>query len=284
MPLPYVTSIRLFTYLVISGCIFLSSMAPASAIVYWSNGDFSTGDFTQWSYAQGPDPTQGGPGPQYCYVTNQAKSGIAPHSGTYFAHFERPASATCCPHAKVYKEWSNVGKLDQWRRVEDPIFNNGNVSAIYSAWFYFPASYTIPADWVNIFQFKEMGFDRSGNAIQFPSWWVNVGQEASFAHGNVAMETSTPVLFVNYWGNNYVNFNPKLVPLPLGRWFQLNANLYQGDRIEWYIDGKRFDTSYNSTYPVGRFYPVSTGWILGVGHYGGIGTLYVGHVGVGSLQ
>lgn len=251
--------------------------------MYWSD-NFQSGNFLGWSYAQGADTSQGGPGPSYCYVTNQAQSGIVPHSGTYFAHFERPSSAINLPHAKVYKEWSNVGKLDQWRRKEDPIFNNGNVSGIYSAWFYFPADYVPSTDFVNIFQFKEMGFDNKGNALQYPSWWVNIGRQNSFAHGNVAMETSKPMLFVNYWGNSYANWNPKLVPLPLGRWFQLNANLHQGNRIDWYIDGKKFDTSYNSTWPVGRYYYNSTGWILGVGHYLGIGTLYVGHVGVCSLQ
>jgi hypothetical protein len=192
--------------------------------MYWFDS-FDSGDFSHWSYVQGQDPSQGGPGSEYVYVTTYDKAGIPAHSGTHVAHFERPASAVNYPHAKVYKEWSEVGKRDQFGRTEDRIFNNGDVSAIYSAWFYFPKDYTVPADWVNIFQFKEMGFDKQGNAIQYPSWWVNVGAEASFAHGNVAMETRQPVLFVNYWGNNYKNYHPKLVPLPLGRWFQLNANL-----------------------------------------------------------
>jgi beta-glucanase (GH16 family) len=53
------------------------------------------------------------------------------------------------------------------------------------------------------------------------------------------------------------------MPVPLGRWFEVRVHLYQGNRIEWYVNGSLFDTSYNSTYPVGRFYPVSTGWVMG---------------------
>jgi beta-glucanase (GH16 family) len=62
------------------------------------------------------------------------------------------------------------------------------------------------------------------------------------------------VLVANNWGNNYVNYHPNYVALPLGQWFEISANLYQGDRIEWYLNNKKFDTSYNATWPVGRFY------------------------------
>jgi hypothetical protein len=140
----------------------------------------------------------------------------------------------------------------------------------------------ITDDWINILQFKEMGYDNQGRAIQFPSWWLNVGPQSSFAHGNVSLETKNPVLFANYWNNTYVNWQPKTMPVPLGRWFEVRAQLYQGDRIDWYVNGSLFDTSYNSTYHVGRFYPVSTGWIYGVGHYGGYGSVLIDHCYVAS--
>lgn len=258
-------------------------LTPAYANVYWQDS-FESGNFNGWSYAQGADQSQGGPGPQYVYVTTPAAAGIPPMVGKYIAHFERPATTSAYPHAKIYKEWTASSKKDQFGRSEDPVFNCGDVSAIYSARFYFPTNYTPVTDWVNIFQFKEEGFQtladfNAGKQRQDPSWWVNVGPPRSFGQPGTA-----PVMFINNWGNTYQNYKPKLVPVPLGRWFTLSANLYNGDRIEWYLDGKRFDTSYNSTYPVGRFYAKSNTWIWGLGHYGGIGTLFIDNVGVASLN
>jgi hypothetical protein len=251
--------------------------------IYWQDS-FETGDFSGWSVVQGIDPAEGGPGPQYVYVTNQAQSGIPPQNGTYFAHFERPASAVNYPDAKIYKEWSNIPKRDWLGRQDAPIFDSGNVSGTYSAWFYFPVGYTVTSDWVNIFQFKEDGnMVKGGPAVQNPSWWLNVGPQTSFANGNPALETYTPILFVNYWGNNYQNYHPATMPVPLGKWFNVTALLVSGNRIVWYIDGQLLDNSYNSTYPVGRFYYNSTGWVFGVGHYYGVGTDYVDHVVVSNL-
>jgi hypothetical protein len=207
------------------------------------------------------------------YVGASGALGMAAQNGGYAAHFERPAGTTATPHAKIYKEWTTIGKLDQFRRREDPIFNGGNVTATYVAWYYFPANYTVLADWVNIFQFKEEGTDRNGVHSQNPSWWLNVGAAAAWHMGGME-----PVLFANNWGNNYSNYHPRAVFLPRGRWFEVRANLYQGRRIDWYLDGRLFDSSLNATYPVGRSYYRSTGWVFGVGHYGGVGTVYVDNV------
>jgi hypothetical protein len=260
-----------------------AAFCPAAhALIYWQDS-FESGDFTGWSTAQGIQPNVG-PGPSYVYVTNQANAGIVPHNGNYFAHFERPASATCCPHAKIYQEWTTIPRTNQWGKPEAPIFDYGNVSAVYSAWYYFPPGYQAVRDWVNIFQFKEDGIMvKGGPAVQYPSWWMNVGPQSSFANGNPALETSNPILFVNYWTNPYTNYHPVTMPVPLGRWFNISAALIQGDRIVWYVDGKLFDNSYNSTYPVGRFFYNSNGWVFGVGHYAGIGTVYIDHAVVSSL-
>ncbi len=251
---------------------YLGLCDAANATLIWGDG-FESGDFSHWSYVQGQDPSQGGPGPNSVYVTTYNAAGIPAREGSHIAHFERPASAANYPNAKIYKEWSAVGKLDQFRRVEDPIFNNGDVSGVYLAWYYFPSNYTCSSDWVNIFQFKEEGYDKSGKPIQNPSWWLNVGPSGSFGG-----KTSQCVMFLNNWGNKYVNYHPKTLPVPLGRWFEVRVFLYQGNRIDWFVNSKLFDTSYNSTYPVGRYYPKSNGWVFGVGHYGGVGQIYVDKV------
>ena len=79
------------------------------------------------------------------------------------------------------------------------------------------------------------------------------------------------------------NSKPVTVKAPLGRWFEIKANLYENDRIDWYLDGQKFDTSRDSTYDVGRFYDKSEGWIFGVGHYDGYGKLWVDDVKVTTL-
>jgi len=251
--------------------------AAAHATPYWSDS-FESGNFTKWSYIQGADMAQGGPGAQYVYVTTGTAAGMRAETGKYVAHFERPTTAVNYPHAKIYKEWTTIGKLDQFGRVEDPIFNGGNISATYIAWYYFPANYTVPADWVDIFFFKEQGYDKTGLFSQNPSWWVNVSSAATWQLGG-----REPYMFINNWGNHYVNYKPRVMPVPRGQWFQIRADLYQGDHIDWYVNGKLFDTSYNATWPVGRFYYNSNGWIFGVGHYGGYGTVYVDNVSVAPL-
>jgi len=241
----------------------------------WSGAGFETGDFTEWSYVQGADPNQGGPGPQYVYVSTASAEGIPPHGGSWVAHFERPASAPAYPHAKVYKEWSVVGKEDQFGRVQERLPNDGNPSGIYRAWHYYPIDYQATSEWTNIFQFKEEGIIRDAlcqqpNWCQLPSWWISTAPAAHFGVGG-----NEPILFVSHLHLDYSNFHPKWLLVPLGRWFEIRADLYEGIRIDWYVDGQLLDQSYNSEYPVGRFYDESIGWVFGVGHYQGIGKLWV---------
>jgi hypothetical protein len=261
------------TVLAVACMLMTLWFSTAYANVYWWDG-FESGNFSAWSEVQGQSTTLGGPGPQYVYVTTPAASGVPARQGSYFAHFQRPTSATAYPHAKIFKEWTAVGKKDQFGRVEGPIFNGGNVTAQYVAWYYFPSNYACTtSEWTNIFQFKEEGYNSAGVMSQNPSWWLNVGWANSFNGGGTQC-----LLFVNYQGNTYTNYHPKTMPLPLGRWIEVRAYLYQGDHIDWYVNGHLFDTSYNSTWPVGRYYYRSTGWILGVGHYLGYGTVFIDQV------
>src|SRR5688572_25745526 len=88
--------------------------------------DFETGDFSKWSYIQGASTGQGGPGAAYNYVGTGASFGIPAHNGEDVAQFYRPTSATNLPHAKAFKEWSNVGKRDQFGRTEEKLPDGGN--------------------------------------------------------------------------------------------------------------------------------------------------------------
>ena len=241
----------------------------------WGGAGFETGDFTEWSFAAGADPNQGGPGPQYVYVSTANAEGIPPHGSYWVAHIERPAGTPANPHAKVVKEWSVVGKWDQFGRIEERLPNNGNPSGTYRAWYYYPTDYQATSEWTNIFQFKEEGI--TGDALcqppkscQLPSWWINTAPAATFGMGG-----NEPILFVNHWNQDYSSFHPECLLVPLGRWFEIRADLYEGVRIDWYVDGQLFDRSYNSEYPVGRFYDESNVWVFGVGHYLGIGKIWV---------
>jgi hypothetical protein len=240
---------------------------------------FENGNFRKWSYIQAQSTSQGGPGAAYNYVATGSSFGITAHSGSDVAQFYRPASASGLPHAKVYKEWSNVGKKDQYGRVEDKLPDSGNPSGVYSAWYYLPKDYQFTAgQWTNLFQFKEEGFI-DGQRRQDPSWWLNIGAAKSWGLGS-----TEPVLFVNNWGNDSSHYNPKVVKAPVGRWFEIKAELHENDRIDWYLDGRKFDTSYDSIYDVGRFYDQSNGWIFGVGHYGGTGKVLVDDVKVTTFK
>lgn len=238
----------------------------------WTAG-FETGDFSEWSYIQGSDPHQGGPGPQYVYVSRAEDEGILAHEGAWVARFERPTGYPDYPHAKCYKEWSAVGKRDQFGRTEDKLPDNGDPSGTYRASLYYPPNYQADrSEWTNIFQFKEEGYV-AGKWNQEPSWWINTAVSRAF-NGS----SDVAVLFVNHWHQDYSGFHPKLLTVPLGRWFEIRADVYEGVRIDWYIDGLLFDQSVDAEYPVGRFYDQSDGWIFGVGHYGGTGTLWVDDV------
>lgn len=231
--------------------------------------DFETGDFTKWSYIQGASTSQGGPGPQYNYVASASSFGIQAHSGDDVAKFERPASATNLPHAKAFKEWSQVGKRDQFGRIEDKMPNDGDPSGTYKVWYYLPKDYQFTSrEWTCLTQFKEEGIE-NGKWTQNPSWGISMSSAQAWGDPG----GTKPVMFASYYQNPW-GYEPVKVDVPLGRWFEMRADLYENDRIEWYLDGKKFDTSYDSQHDVGRYYDKSEGWIYGIGHYLGTGKLY----------
>ncbi|HEV8523293.1 MAG TPA: heparin lyase I family protein [Terriglobales bacterium] len=77
----------------------------------------------------------------------------------------------------------------------------------YSAWFYFPRSYSVPAWWI-IFQWKS----KRRNGQNDPFYVVNVGNR----------EDGSMYLYLYDWQNR-VSHLQKHTDLPVGRWFQLEA-------------------------------------------------------------
>jgi hypothetical protein len=239
---------------------------------------FEAANFCNWSYVQAQDEGQGGPGISTNFVAPARSFGVPAHSGENIARFNRPEWAVSLPHAKAYKEWSNIGKRDQFGRVEDRLPNNGDPSGIYTAWYFLPGDYQFTSrEWTTPFHFKEEGL-MDGEWSQNPNWGLSMSSARAWGVGG-----TEPVIFASHWNNSW-GYTPKMMNVPLGRWFEIRAELHEGDRIDWFVDGRKLDTSLNSKYPVGRTYERSDGWILAIGHYLGIGMLYVDDVRVTSFS
>jgi hypothetical protein len=129
-----------------------------------------------------------------------------------------------------------------------------------------------------VFQFKQAFVDRRGTWRQDPQWWLNMSRASLWGRPASGLRPDHPVLHVNHSDNDYGSYRPRLLAAPVGRWFDVRAELYPGERIDWFIDGRHLDTSRHPEWPVGITEPRATGWLFGVGHYGGIGTLYADDV------
>jgi hypothetical protein len=245
-----------------------ANLGPAT----WSS-TFESGGFDDWTVWKRDD---GGT----FYVTDAAKEGIPAHSGSKVAHFEVTASQESSGnyHSKLFQSWAVGSPESGWHDDQGNLFKrlpNNSPAGTYSAWYYLPPNYSDGSrGWVNIMQFKESYTD-GGSWAQDPEWWINMSNADAWPQGSrpAGVGPSDPVLFANY-NNNRWGYNPKMVAAPRGRWFQIKAELYPGDRIDWYLDGHLFDTSRNSTYPVGIFHKSPGSWTFGIGHYGGVGKLW----------
>lgn len=241
-------------------------------------------DWYEWSFIQALDPDEG-PGATYNFVGAASSFGITAKEGTRVVHFERPVVTDPFPHSKCYKEWrsSAFSKTDAFGRSEDTLSNNGDPNGIYTTWLWYPASDTITyAEWTNVLQFKVQGRDASNVQSQDPTWWLNVSRSFIWYDGgaNGLPNNNEPVIFVNHWTSNFdVEPAPgtasnKAMLLPKGRWCQLRAELYELDRIDWYVDQQFLHSSPHATWPVGRMTVTPDVWIFGIGRYGGQGVMY----------
>ncbi len=196
----------------------------------------------------------------YPYVVDAKAEGISCQANKVLKLNHRPGDPTL--HHKLFKTWSKAS----WPQGADNSFPHdspADVSGRYSALFWIAPDLNLTAvlgghsGWANIFQFKEAYLDGNGQWQQDPSHWLGL-----------SLEGGRPVLQAATWGMNTTR--PMMAPI-LGRWFDVEARLYQGDRIEWWVDGKLFDTVHAIAYPVGRMYPddESQGWTYGIGNYCG---------------
>lgn len=255
---------------------------PLGALVWESTFETTAnGGWDEWSYIQAisSNPDDQGPGATYNFVGPAANVGIAAHGGTRVVQFQRLLIGDTQPHAKAFKEWRSVGfsKNDSFGRSLSTI--STDVSGSYRAWYYFPSDYLhnnnkASGEWTNILQFKEQGLPSSGAASQQnPSWWLNTAKCSAVGLSGGAQ----PAVFPWHW-STITTWDIVPIKVPLGQWFELRADLYPGDKIDWYLNGTKWVTSPHSVYPVGRMTFRSDVWIFGVGHYFGEGKFWVDDV------
>lgn len=242
-----------------------SPVPPPSASPTWV-ADFEGPSLADWSSFVRDD---GGS----FYAIGAATEGISAKGGAAVGHFEVTAAERPLGrlHSKVYKLWAINPPETSWTddagRLLERLPNN-SPAGVYRAWFYLPLGYQAISEWANIFQFKESYLDATGAWHQDPQWWVNLTRADSWGLGG-----AEPALVLNRWGGPAMGASARVAPR--GRWFQITADLHPGTRIDWYLDDQPWFTTTNATYPVGISKAQPVGWVFGVGHYGGLGKLWV---------
>lgn len=238
--------------------------------------NFETGDFSEWTWWRRRD---GG-----TFFVRPPEVETAAAGGSKVAHFEvTPAQlAAGRRHSKVFKEWALAPPESMWRDDRGAPLERlpeNSPAGSYVARYFLPPGYRKPKGqpWTNVFQFKESYLDGKGRWHQDPQWWINMSSASTWRAKGVrtpcGASSDAPVLHANHWNQEFSRYRPKLVAAPVGRWFEIRADLYPGNRIDWYLDGRLFDRSPATTYPVGLSKPRPVGWVFGIGHYGGIGRL-----------
>lgn len=243
---------------------------PAPAVPpAWSAG-FEGGNFAEWTWwGQGQTSLWG-----HIAVVDPASEGVPRFGGARVGRFETTADdiAAGRTSAKVYESFRSNGR------------SPAHVGGTYRAWYYLPPSYRVPLNTdVNVFQFKEDYADAGGTWHSDALWWLNLST-ASWAKGmggaawigTPPARGDAPVFLLQHAENRWTR-QVRFMPAPLGRWFEIRADLRQGDRIDFFIDGRLYDTARASEYPVNPFRSDSLGWTFGVGNYstGANGPLYL---------
>jgi hypothetical protein len=174
-------------------------------------------------------------------------------------------------HRKLYKSFS----ASSWPAGTEPFSQRDgsppDVSGRYIVHEYVDAARLRLTDrgWLNLAQFKEGYATADGRQISDPSWWLVVYQRdgqlfldlAHYEEGRIA--------------GPRLDFRPYL-----NRWLKIELRVYQGDRLEVYLDDQLFDVGRQAEHPVGRMHypgrpataggPTVTrpeGWIFGAGNY-----------------
>jgi hypothetical protein len=187
--------------------------------------------------------------------------------------------------AYLYKVWAITAPETGWRgNLGRPFerIRRGQEGGTYRAWYFLPRSTRRVLrhnnhgrhGWVNIFQFKHSNPDGGGPGrwAQPPQWWINIRNN----------DPDHLALCVSHWRKP--SFcqrrglaSSHLPRVPFGRWFELRADVHPGKRIDFYLDGRLFDTGRQTDHPVGLARGDSS-WIFSPGWYLNTGTAYIDDV------
>jgi len=229
---------------------------------------FESGSFGEWSWWGQGDSSYTG-----LSVVDPADRGVPRLSGRA-ARFQTTDSDIAAGriNSKLYKFFHN-GTGDRTN------FTPKSATGTYSAQYYIPSNYSIPNTrvngrnrYVNIFQWKDNYWLDSSKTRETsdPTWWLELGSAG--AYGVDGVRSDHPVALVHHWQDwtkGYPDYrypmNP--VPVPLGRWFQVEAKVVEDQYIDFFVDGKHLVRADNRSWPVGTSHQGSFQQIFGVGHY-----------------
>jgi hypothetical protein len=186
--------------------------------------------------------------------------------------------------AYLYKVWAVAAPETSWENdfTQQPYerMTRGQEGGSYRAWYYLPESTRTTLQhnsdathgWVNIMQFKHSSPDMNGPGQwdQPPEWWVNIRNNDPNRLSLVVSHEGAPG-----WGERLGQARQPEVPF--GRWFELRADIHPGNRIEFYLDGKLFETGRQSDFPVGLNAGDSS-WVFSPGWYLNTGTAFIDDV------
>ncbi len=230
--------------------------------------DFESGGFGEWSWWGQGDSSYTG-----LSVVDPADRG-APRLSGRAARFQTTDSDIAAGriNSKLYK-FFHSGTGDRTN------FTPKAATGTYSARYYIPSNYSIPNTrvngrnrYVNIFQWKDNYWLDSSKTRETsdPTWWLELGSAG--AYGVDGVRSDHPVALVHHWqdwtkGYSDYRYPMNPVPVPLGRWFQVEAKVVEDQYIDFFVDGKHLVRAENRSWPVGTWHQGSFQQIFGVGHY-----------------
>ncbi|MDF2461682.1 MAG: hypothetical protein K0S68_1085, partial [Candidatus Saccharibacteria bacterium] len=202
-------------------------------------------------------------------IVSAAAEGIAPPpGGDKVIKLHHPLGDPAVHH-KLYKSFG-AATFPSGAEPWDP-HAPADVSGRYIAYQYVPSSkFSMTSHgWVNMLQFKESVQTQDGWK-QNPSWWVGVGTGGPYQY---TVSLGSWCCGGQHPNGKFYDFAPYM-----DKWVKWEFRVYQGNRLEWYLDDKLMDTGLNSSWPVGRMCQVGSPysgaiatecreWVLGAGNY-----------------
>ncbi|HEX8226932.1 MAG TPA: hypothetical protein VF572_03630 [Candidatus Saccharimonadales bacterium] len=163
-------------------------------------------------------------------------------------------------HHKLFKTFTTQNWTNGQLVPDGP--SPADVSGRYISYMYVPsAKFSMTSHgWVNMFQYKENIITTAGFQ-QDPTWLAGVNT------------TGTPGRYVLKFRTATYDFTPYM-----DKWVKWEMRLYQGQKIEWYLNDRLIETGLESQQHVGSRCRVGgtyngatitdcKGWVFGVGNY-----------------